>query len=157
MSATSSNTADRRAHPHWSTVLKDLKHGRTASLAEHLKASPGNIDPCVSAYLVKLIQGDVSKTGQRIRIGRHPDLGRGESGKETGFLRHSRNLRIMRFVLFQYHARGLDYKNSIFKASQRYRLSEAAIAKICGSFSKHQKAPWIERYKSMTECNKNSQ
>ncbi len=155
MTAPGHNMAKVDKAPHWSKVLADMKQGKTKSLARHLNGSLGQIDPCISAYLIDLIEGSVSKTGQRLKLVRHPDLARKEQGREARLSRYARDHRIMRFIAFQYHCKGLDYKNSVFNASQKFRLSEASIEKIFGKFSARQKASWINMYTRMGKERRN--
>jgi hypothetical protein len=124
---------------HWAAVVQALEQGELQLLAIYLRQTNGNLDQAVAARLATMIDGPVSKTGWRLRVGRRPKLAPHGLGREQRFGRSRKDMLIASYITRHGAIDRSGFDAAVAAAAENFNLSPTTI-----------KSAW-KRYKHMVK------
>lgn len=112
---------------HWMAVIQSLGRGELDLLAIYLRQTSGKLDPAVATRLATMIDGPVSKTGWRLRVGRHPKLSPNARGPEQRFVRWRKDMHIASYMARHGATDPGGFDASVAAAKAHFKLSRTTI------------------------------
>lgn len=112
---------------HWAKVHRDLGLKELDSLALYLRATNGQIDPCVAKKLADMIDGPPRKTGWRLKAMKHPKICSKKLGREQWFEALRKGQQIALYMAKAGGARPGGYEAALLETAAKFGLSPSTV------------------------------